>query len=148
MVYIFILRHGPTDNNVLNVKKFKKMKKNIIDTIKFHGNVKKIYTSPYSRTRETVELLIDDLKVETYNIKKIYNRCEKLEYDDACNNRAWAAGYSLRKKKENILIVTHSSIIRKLLEGISKKKISRFYIKQAALFIYDTNAHDFILFNK
>lgn len=151
MGYIFILRHGPTHHNLdkpLNKKKFLKIVNKIIRKIEKYGTIEKIYSSPISRCIDTAEIIaknigINDIK-KTKNLKGCDPIKEKVKYT---KKNSYEFGKYLRNKRGNILVVTHSSVLRDVLQGLSGDYIKHFEIEKASLTIYNTKEKRFIKFN-
>jgi broad specificity phosphatase PhoE len=153
MGYILIARHGPTDDNNLDVEKYldryvPQIKKliNKIDYI----DIDEIYTSPIDRCSESAYILGKALKIRK---KHIYSRNELLRIDNDrecyCITRKNATGFGdfLRDIDRNILLITHSSVMKYIFSGLSHTKIHNVHIHTSSLSIFDTITQQFILFN-
>jgi broad specificity phosphatase PhoE len=150
MTFIIILRHGPTiRGEKLDKEKFSIIINELCDTINDICHVKYIYTSEFSRTIDTAKMIMHQLDVDECIKKERYNRLDKrTECECKYMKRIRSIGKKLKNSNKNTLVITHSSIILDILREISNFHIKKFKIHTAALFVYDTEKEEFILFNE
>jgi broad specificity phosphatase PhoE len=151
MGYIFIVRHGPTHKDNLDIITYHNyFVPQIKDIISNYGNISYIYTSPIERCKNTASILAKALNLSDDKIimtDDLLRFDRKIECSCITKHRTKRFGHRLRSKKENILIVTHSSVIKYILEGISHTKIKKFYVNKGSLTVFDNSKDRFIDFN-
>jgi broad specificity phosphatase PhoE len=148
-MYIFVARHGPSrDNELLEREYVKSYAPKITKAINRYGGITKIYTSPINRCADSAEILGEFLNVNNIVITDNLARFEGNDGDMRKKERAIAFGKSLRNSNENILLVTHSSIMRHVLAGLYNREVNSFYVNDASLTIFDSKKQGFELFNK
>lgn len=149
MGYIFVLRHGPTYKQKLKTDKFEQKANDIVNYIKEFCKIDKIYTSPYKRCVQTTNIIRKLLNVSDIIVTKELMRANlKKETKDDVDLRAYKYGNTFRKIDENILIITHTSIIKPFVEGLCLKKLDQTYLHTACLSIYDSNRKTLEEYNK
>ena len=146
MGYIFVLRHGPTDGHEnLNKKKYFKLIPSITQHItRYCGpdKIQSIYTSPLDRCKDTADILAELLKIKNVKKEKYLHRWNGRHNDETreeANNRVKKFGKHIRKhdNKENIILITHSSVYRSLVESLYGHKVRHQKINKGALSIID-----------
>lgn len=151
MGHIYIVRHGPTHHDKLDSNAYRKQYapqiKNIINK---YGNVTRIYSSPIKRCMKTARILAKELGlsrssvIATDDLLRIDSYLERTYITKQVTERF---GRKLRKSKENVLVITHSSVIRYVLEGLSKTNINKFYVNEGSITVFDNNQKKFVDFN-
>jgi broad specificity phosphatase PhoE len=156
MGYIFILRHGPTDKSEnLQGDKFIKMLPNIKKVIgKYCGDnkIKCIFTSPVERCMDTSKLVAKKLDVKKVKEEDGLRRCdrEKNEKCSDANKRARKYAKFIKKKlkyKHNIILVTHSSVYKKIVEELYGHDLPKTRLHKASLSIVDLENSKLCEFN-
>lgn len=152
MGYLFILRHGPVvrknHHRELDHNEYKKIVHRIVRIINKYDNVDIIYTSPIDRCIDTAVILNKYFDVR---IKKTDNLLRCGEGQVKCSKRLRNCkkfGKKIARYDDNVLIVTHSSVIRGVMNGVSGKKIKKFKVNRASLTIYDKDREKFVVYNK
>ncbi len=150
---IFIMRHGPTKNDILQTNKLSSYIDNIAEFINDNDGIDCVLTSPIDRCNQTATILIDKLNmnIKEKKIKHELLRKQPDETENEKNERGYTYGEYLRKKykkiNKNVLIITHSSILFSIIEGIiGNSNFHREKLHHCSLSI--TNNRDLILFNK
>lgn len=152
MGYIFIVRHGPVyyKNNEewLDRKEFRKILEPLAEYIEKYGDIDEIYTSPLERCYSTAKLLKRKLRIE--NLYKDERLLRKGTIDDTRSafERVYNFGRKFRHSDKNILIVSHSSVLSKLIEGVTDTDHIKTKYCKASLTIYDTEKEEIVAFNK
>lgn len=151
MRYIFILRHGPAikkhHNKILNKKLFNTIAPYIAQTILKFGDVGIIYSSPIPRCMDTAKILNKFFRTTLHKEKKLLRCDSKIGCSRRLRNSS-KFGKKILKKTKNVLIITHSSVLRGVINGACGHDINKFKVKRASLSIYDKQYNKFILFNQ
>lgn len=151
MGHVFIARHGPTHKDELDIKQYHKVyAPQIKKMINKYGNVTRIYTSPIERCIHTAKILAKYLDIphnEIITSNYLLRHDAKNESNELAKERAREFGHMLYYTETNILVVTHSSVLRHILEGVTNTNIKNFYINKGSLTIYDTINNDYLEFN-
>jgi len=167
MGYIFILRHGPTHSNEkLNLKKMYNFCPHIINKLLMYGGVDIIYTSPIERCKDTANIIrsILNIKKKKLIVTKYLRRIDDDESILSIQRRTAEFGYNIlnmyknivyksssnsniKNKDKNILIISHSSVLKYVIEGIIDSKLSNIYFNTASLTIYDYKNDELIDLN-
>ncbi|VBB18898.1 histidine phosphatase family protein [Yasminevirus sp. GU-2018] len=149
MGFVLVARHGPTFKDELDrdkyINEYVSQIKEILDK---YGPITKIYSSPIDRCKQTAKILAKEIGVKSVHIKNELLRFDP-ERECTCVTRKKAImfGYNQRNSDENILIVTHSSVLRHVLEGLRLKSIDRFYVNKGSITVFDKEEKEFVLFN-
>lgn len=166
--YHFIIRHGPIHHNEsINFNKYLKIITKQILYIKNFLNVNAlnqeniiIHSSPIKRCYTTAKFILTYLNVifENLNIKiKIDKNLTRVddkngETLEKCHNRAKLYGheiYNNYKHDKNInIFITHSSILKSLISGISNQTIKNDKLFTSSLSIINANTRKLIIYNK
>lgn len=154
MSYIFIARHGPTHNDELDTdiyrNYFAPKIRNLINTITHSIGVNRIYTSPITRCKKTAKIIANSLDMSRDLILKT-DALLRFDQERECScitkHSARSFGHILRESTENVLLVTHSSVLKYVLEGLSHTSIKKFYVNKGSVTVYDTSTNSFIDFN-
>ena len=169
--YVVVLRHGPTHSNesinynsfvdfipelVVYLNNFLTSKGLNINTI-----TPKIYTSPYTRCKDTGKLLASYFEVIRNNKRLDVSTNEGIKRWDMKNEsreksieRATAYGNHIYKKlsskseDEVCIYISHSSIIPALISGIVGKKLKKVKLHTACLSIINIANRELEIFNK
>lgn len=142
MKYIFIMRHGPTKHDIIQVDKFKEIIDKIRLRLQNYEPIDKVITSPITRCVKTSQILKE---AGIFNVEpEITNKLKRISSNNFNKNdkkkKAVQFGKSIIEKYNsvnNLLIITHSSVIKSLIEGITDKKISDEYYHEASLTIFN-----------
>lgn len=169
--YVIVLRHGPTHSNeTINYNSFVDFTSDLIvyltNFLSSKGlDVKnitpKIYTSPYSRCKDTGKLLTSYLEVIRQNKKVKIETDEgvkrwdsKHETREMSIKRATNYGGQIYKKVSEknepcvYIYVSHSSVIPGLISGIVGRKLKKIKLHAACLSIININERELEVFNK
>lgn len=154
MGYIFVLRHGPTDGHEnLYKKKFLKLIPSITNHITDYCNpndIESIYTSPIERCKDTARILAKVFNINEIKKKKYLHRWNgKRETREDANNRVRKYGKYIQKKytDKNIILITHSSVYRALVESLYHHKVPHQKLHKAALSVIDLNSGELSEYN-
>lgn len=90
--------------------------------------------------------LLGGIRIETNDnlLRLDRNREDKT----VTKRNAMSFGRSIHNSNENILVVTHSSVLKYVLEGLNNRKMNNFHINTASLTIFDVNRRKFDMFNR
>ena len=150
MTYIFIARHGPTikknGEKLLDEKKYKRVTPYIGKIISKFGVVDIIYTSPMDRCINTAKILNQIFDTTIHKREELSGSVSKKNYNNQSHN-CFEFSKKVSKIDKNILIVTHSSVLRSALKGVCGYDVKEFHVNEASLSIYDKKHNKFILFN-
>lgn len=169
--YVIVLRHGPTNSNEsINYNSFVNFTSDLVvylnnfllsKGLDINTITPKIYTSPYTRCKETAKLITSYLEVIRNNKKidvkpnsDIKRWDMKHETREKSIQRARAYGNNIYEKVNSssdngvYIYISHSSIIPNLISGIVGKKLKKFRLHSASLSIIDINNREIEVFNK
>jgi broad specificity phosphatase PhoE len=157
MGFIFVLRHCPTiedHDESVDGRFLEDFAPRIAHFINQICHIDIIYTSPLKRCTKTaiaIEKYIHSGKVlQTEQL----NRWNSHGYETRrlANIRAYNFGYSLysqiHNSNRNVLIITHSSILGTVVQGISGLNMDIMHIYDISLSLYDANHNKLIFYNK
>ena len=121
---IFVMRHGPTKNDILNEDLLDEYIDDIVTFIKLNGGIECILTSPIERCDRTASILMEKLNIKIKH-KHIHKKLIRIQPDEKYQDvkkRGYEYGNHLREKctqrNKNILIITHGSLLISLMRGI------------------------------
>jgi len=154
MSYIFIARHGPTHNDELDIQTYRDFFapkiRNLINTITNNVGIERIYTSPIARCKKTAKIIANSLNIPRDLLLKT-DALLRFDQERECScitkKSARSFGHILRESTKNVLLVTHSSVLKYVLEGLSHTSIKKFYVNKGSVTVYDTSTNAFIDFN-
>jgi len=153
---VFVLRHGHVKRNKsIDEKKYNKQANKNVQIIKDIMRLSKINTaelvflcSPFKRCLETASIIIHKLKKINPKIKTSIEKDENLTRWDRKESRQYSFDRSrkygkeikktlLEEKNKFYFLVTHSSVIFTVVEGITNIEIPHKELKAGAIFVAD-----------
>jgi len=155
MGFIFIMRHGPTKNYNIKTASLKKIIPRIAKEINSYGKIDVVITSPITRCVETSKMVMEYMKInqDKLIINDILQRVKKGESWDECHLRGVNIGKNMlsivqNDNMNNILIITHSSILKSIVEGATGKLKDDEHLHATSLTIFNHTTKKLLFYNK
>lgn len=150
------MRHGPTKHDILNKHKLNKIIEEIGDVLNEYsqGKIDQVISSPVERCVETAKIIMDHMDIDPikFKIKDKLSRIRHSEPKSECHERGNRFGKKIHRKisknNQNILIITHSSILKSVIEGIIDKPLEYTRLHKASLSVYNCDTSSLEVFNK